>query len=91
MEVIRNITNSDLFSVNTTSISVTNQLGIVNVSDVDDLNTFEGISSGAVASLSAVTIPDLISGSGEILYVENIIPVSRSNTQSETIKLIIEF
>lgn len=85
------VANADLFSVNTTSISVTNQLGIVNVSDVDDLNTFEGISSGAVASLSAVTIPDLISGSGEILYVENIIPVSRSNTQSETIKLIIEF
>lgn len=83
--------NADLFSVNSTSMSVTNQLGIVNVSDVDDLNTFEGISSGAVASLSAVTIPDLVNGSGEVLYVENIIPVVRSNTQSETIKLIIEF
>lgn len=85
------VANADLFSVNTTIVSVTNQLGIVNISDVDDLNTLEGISSGAVASLSAVTIPDLIPGSGEILYVENIIPVSRSNTQSETIKLIIEF
>lgn len=83
--------NADLFSINSTSLSVTNQLGIVNISDVDDLNTFEGISSGAVASLSAVTRPDLVDGSGEILYIENIIPVLRSNTQSETIKLIIEF
>lgn len=85
------VANADLFSINSTSISVTNQLGIVNVSDVDDLNTFEGISSGAVASLSAVSTPDLVNGSGEILYIENVVPVSRSNTQSETFKLIIEF
>lgn len=34
---------------------------------------------------------DFVRGSGEIIYVENIEPISRSNTQSEIIKLILEF
>lgn len=34
---------------------------------------------------------DFVRGSGDIIYIENIEPISRSNTQSETIKLILEF
>ena len=34
---------------------------------------------------------DFVRGSGEVIYIENIEPISRSNSQSETIKLIVEF
>jgi len=34
---------------------------------------------------------DFMRGSGDIIYIENIEPIARSNTQSETIKLILEF
>ena len=34
---------------------------------------------------------DFVRGSGDIIYIENISPISRSNSQSETIKLIMEF
>ena len=34
---------------------------------------------------------ELVHGSGEILYVENRAPITRSSDQSEDIKLIIEF
>lgn len=34
---------------------------------------------------------DLVRGSGDLIYFENITPISRSTDQSETIKLIVEF
>jgi hypothetical protein len=34
---------------------------------------------------------DFVRGSGEVIYIENVQPISRSNSQSETIKLIVEF
>jgi hypothetical protein len=34
---------------------------------------------------------DFVRGSGDIIYIENIEPILRSNSQSETIKLILEF
>lgn len=37
------------------------------------------------------TIPDLKLYSGEILYVQNILPVQRSNTTNEQIRLVIKF
>ena len=35
--------------------------------------------------------PDLIKNSGEILYVENISPITRDNSQTEQIKVMIKF
>lgn len=34
---------------------------------------------------------ELVPGSGEVMYIENVSPISRSDTQTETIKLILEF
>jgi len=34
---------------------------------------------------------ELVPGSGEVVYIENLSPISRSNTQSDTVKLILEF
>lgn len=58
-------------------------------------NTITGNSSGATAELSSGSTykyeGDFVRGSGDIIYIENIEPISRSNNQSETIKLILEF
>ena len=59
-----------------------------------NLNTgsqITGTESGAAANLLFHYPPDLVVGSGEVLFTENQSPISRSNTQSETIKLILKF
>ena len=54
-------------------------------------NTLTGNSSGAIFNINTSYEPDLVMESGDILYLENFDAVNRSNTQSETIKLILEF
>lgn len=77
-------------SGNTTAINVTNQDGLFYSGE-----TIYGESSDSYAILATGDTykyeGDLVRGSGEIIYIENIEPITRSNTQSETIKLILEF
>ena len=54
-------------------------------------NTLVGNTSGAVATLLFKYPSDLTKGSGEIIYVENLNSVTRSNNQSETVKIILKF
>ena len=35
--------------------------------------------------------PDLVKNSGEIMYVENISPITRDDTQTEKVKVMIKF
>ena len=73
----------------------TDYLYLTNVKNVWQTGSSNGIStgnsSGAQFTVSAKYEGELIPDSGEIVYIENISPVSRSNTQTETIKLILEF
>jgi hypothetical protein len=50
-----------------------------------------GQTSGAIANVTALYSPELVFGSGDILYIENTEAFERSNTQSETFKVIFEF
>jgi len=50
-----------------------------------------GANSDATFTVSAKYEGELIKDSGQVVYVENLAPISRSNTQTETIKLILEF
>ena len=54
-------------------------------------NTITGVNSNATAILSTHIIPDIVEGSGEVLYIENVDPIERSASQSESIKLILKF
>ena len=47
--------------------------------------------SGATFTINTKTMPDLVPESGDLIYIENFSAVNRSNTQSETIKLIMQF
>ena len=50
-----------------------------------------GSNSEATFTISAKYNGELVKDSGEVLYIENLSPISRSNTQTETVKLILEF
>lgn len=54
-------------------------------------NTIIGVTSGASANLLFAYPPDLVVGSGEVLFMENENPISRSNSQSEKVKIILQF
>ena len=82
---------------NTTStvIGLTGVQGVFNLSDDPNgvINTFIGQTNGATAKLTGKvnTQNSVVDGSGEILYVETFEPVSRSTSQTEKVKIIIEF
>jgi hypothetical protein len=50
-----------------------------------------GGTSTAVGTIEAIDLPGMLPYSGDILYMENRTPISRSSDQIEDIKLIIEF
>jgi hypothetical protein len=69
-----------------TNFFITNQNGIFNTS-----NTIFGSNSGASATLTDKYFPEIVFGSGKVLYLENLDPITRANTQTETFKLIFDF
>jgi len=72
------------------TIYLTNVKGIFNVSDVDTDKEFIN-TTGATAKITGRIDPDLVDNSGEIIYIENMSPVTRANDQTDKIKLIFEF
>ena len=76
-----------MFHSNTSSnLYVTHIKGVLNTG-----NTLIGSTSGATANLLFAYPPDIVRNSGEVIFFENESPISRSNTQSETIKVILQF
>jgi hypothetical protein len=73
-------------SSNNTFLFVTDKFGIFN-----NGNTVVGNTSGAEATVVAQWPGDLVPGSGKVLYIENIDPITRSAAQSETFKIIVEY
>ena len=65
---------------------LTNQVGVFNIS-----NNIIGYTSGAVAAVTNKYSPELVPGTGKVLFIEKLDAVTRSNTASETIKFIFEF
>ena len=78
--VFHSLTNSN------STLFVTNQTGNFNVA-----NDIIGVTSGAVATVVNKYSPEIIFGSGSVLFVENIEPITRQNDQTETFKIILEF
>lgn len=82
--------NAYIESANTTVVGVTVVRGTFNTSDINDDFSISG-TNGATANVNAIVYPDLKKNSGEILYIENVEPIQRSSTTSETIKLNVSF
>ena len=73
-------------NVNGTTVYLTSKLG-----RISSANTLTGLSSHAIFTINTKTEPDLIPESGDVLYLENFDAVTRSNTTSETVKLILSY
>jgi len=43
------------------------------------------------AKVVSVTLPELLKGSGEVLYIENVEPIQRGDDQTEELKMLIQF
>lgn len=80
------IANANYHSNDANYYYLTDLRGIINSG-----NTITGVNSNATAMLSTLIVPDIVEGSGEVLYIENIDPIARSASQSESIKLILKF
>ena len=59
--------------------------------NINSGNTLYGVNSSAVVNLLTYLPPDIVEGSGEVLYIENISPTDRDINQTEIVKLILKF
>jgi hypothetical protein len=70
---------------------ISNKFGIFNL-DPLGVRTITGNTSGATLDNLSNKYPgDFVVGSGELLYLENLDPITRSDNKSEIIKIILEF
>jgi hypothetical protein len=80
-----------VYSANTTVVKLTGVRGTFVASDIDNDYFITGDDTGAVGRITAIRQPDLVPYSGEVIYIQNMPPIQRANTQSETVKLIVSF
>lgn len=71
----------------TYDLYITNLLGDINIGG----NTIIGSNSGAVATFTNKFDPELVFGSGKVLFLENLDRVTRSANTSETFQIIFDF
>lgn len=74
-----------LFYANTTEMYVTEV-----ARPILESSTLQN-SNGSTFSVTNKYDGDLVKDSGEVLYFENLLPVTKTNTTSETIKIVLEF
>jgi len=65
--------------------------GVLTLNDVRGSFSTGGFSGSANHGITAISLPELKVGSGEVLYIENIRPVTRGIEQDEEIKIMIGF
>ena len=80
------IANAFFHSNDSSYYYLTDIRGVINTG-----NTLIGQNSGASVTLLSRLPSDIVEGSGEVLYIENVDPIERNVSQSESIKLILKF
>jgi len=88
--------NGAIHFINTSSgsvMSITNKKGNFLASDTVSGTYYyvRGQSSGGVGYFTDTAGPDIVPNSGEVMYVENISPITRSDSQTERVKVMIKF
>ncbi len=74
-------------------LTITNKKGNWLASDTTSGTqySFSGSTSGAAGTFQDTAGPDIVPNTGEVIYLENVSPITRSDDQTERIKLMIEF
>ena len=83
--------NGYYYSSNNTVLRVVNKKGIISITDPDTSRFVLGDESDARFLVTNTAGPDIIDGSGNILYLENFSPITKTAGQTETIKLVLDF
>jgi hypothetical protein len=84
--------NGYFYSSNSTVVRLVNKKGTVNQSQVGGTQYYlNGNTSAAQFLVSGVVPADLVRGTGDVIYIENFIPITKSSGQTESIKLVLEF
>ncbi len=88
--VIQDITEAQgyVHSYSGTNLYLVNTVGDFQASANNEIT---GQESSTVATINTVTNPELQKHSGKILYIERFDPITRLDSQSETVKLVIGF
>jgi hypothetical protein len=84
--------NGYFYSSNNTVVRLVNKKGTINQSEVGGTQYYiTGDTSDAQFLVSGIVPSDLVYGSGDVIYIENFTPITKSSGQTETIKLVLEF
>lgn len=70
---------------------ISNKFGIYNLDPAGVRNVVGATSGATLENLSNKYPGDFVVGSGQILYIENLDPITRAGNKSEIIKIILEF
>lgn len=88
-QTLESLSNAYFHSANSSYVFLTSEKGPINANPAQPLVQTTGSASYTLGSIKYN--PDLVHGSGDVIYIENNSPISRSNSQSETIRLIMNF
>jgi hypothetical protein len=86
--------NGYVYSANNTYLRLTDVRGdfaLADISTPSSLSAVVGQTSQANSQIDSVIQGDFKPGSGEVLYIDNKLPVIKSDDQTETVKIILEF
>lgn len=83
---VKEVANAIFHSNTSSNLFLTHIKGAINTGQ-----NLYGATSGASVLPTYRYPPDLVPDTGEVLYIENLSPITRSNTQSETIKIVLQF
>jgi hypothetical protein len=84
--------NGYVYSANSTVMRIINKKGTFNQTESGGPTYYvDGESSGVQSEITGTVEGDLVRGSGDVIYIENFTPISKTNGQKETFKLILDF
>lgn len=86
--------NARVYSANSTVVRATNIYGAFVSTETaapGQLTTIAGQVSLANAAVASIASGEFKHGSGEVLYIDNKLPIAKSPGQNETVKIILEF
>lgn len=81
--------NGYVHAANSTFAALVKTRGTFNTSNIDA--SYALTTNTSSANITSLIPPDIMRSSGELLYIENVQPITRASNLSETIKFIVEF
>jgi len=83
------LSNAFFHSANSTYLFLTSEKGPINADPNEELVQVNGSATYTLGSVKYP--PDIVKNSGEVIYIENSEPISRSNSQSEAFRIVLQF